>query len=88
MGLQYSLSSDIILTWKRRIQNCPHWLKRLIIVVLLLAVSILSKADIADELEKLSRLETEFDKIKDNLGLSERQVEYYDRGAIGYLLHN
>ena len=48
----------------------------------------LLKADIGDELEKLSRLETEFDKIKDNLGLSERQVGYYDRGAIVYLLHN
>jgi len=48
----------------------------------------LLKADIADELNKLARLEAEFDKIKDKLGLSEQQITYYDRGAIGYLLHN
>lgn len=46
------------------------------------------KADISDELNKLARLEVEFDKIKDKLEFAEEKITYYDRGAIGYLLHN
>ena len=36
----------------------------------------------------MARLEVEFDKNKDKLELLEQQITYYDRGAIGYLLHN
>jgi hypothetical protein len=48
----------------------------------------LLKADIKDELEKLKRLEKEFEGIKDKIELNAKDIGYYDRGAIGYLLHN
>ena len=48
----------------------------------------LLKADILDELNKISRIEQEFVRIKSLVDLSPEEVAYYDRGAIGYLLHN
>ena len=48
----------------------------------------LLKADIQDELERLQRLEKEFEGIKDKIELRAENISYYDRGAIGYLLHN
>jgi hypothetical protein len=45
------------------------------------------KADIRSEIEKLAALEAEFDRITDKLRLPESAVPFYDRGAIGYLLH-
>jgi hypothetical protein len=48
----------------------------------------LLKADILDEIEKVVRLENEFSKVKKRVDLTSQQMSYYDRGAIGYLLHN
>jgi len=48
----------------------------------------LLKADIRDELEKLYKLEKEFQGVLEKLGMDEHQVPAYDRGAIGYILHS
>ncbi len=48
----------------------------------------LLKADIRDELEKLSKLEKEFQAVYEMLGQDENQIPAYDRGAIGYMLHS
>jgi hypothetical protein len=48
----------------------------------------LLKADIQDELSKIARLEKEFANIKGKLDLEPEKLSFYDRGAIGYLLHN
>lgn len=48
----------------------------------------LLKADILDELEKIELITGEFKKVKMKIDLPPDQVPYYDRGAIGYLLHN
>ena len=48
----------------------------------------LLKADIRDELETLSRIEQDYESIKRFITLSSEEVGSYDRGAIGYLLHN
>jgi hypothetical protein len=48
----------------------------------------LLKADIQDELEKIAYLKKEFDKISGKIELKAEEIGYYDRGAIGYLLHN
>jgi hypothetical protein len=48
----------------------------------------LLKADILDELEKIQRLEREFSFVEDKLGKSDKEIRFYDRGAIGYYLHN
>jgi predicted nucleotidyltransferase len=48
----------------------------------------LLKADIRDELKKLSELEREFRNVQEMLGLDAHQVSAYDRGAIGYILHS
>ena len=48
----------------------------------------LLKADIADELKKIEYVVAEFEKIKKRIDLPPDQVPYYDRGAVGYLLHN
>ncbi|CAD7766640.1 MAG: hypothetical protein DNFNHJIP_00038 [Candidatus Argoarchaeum ethanivorans] len=47
----------------------------------------LLKADIFDEIEKIDRLESEFTKAIKTIGRAS-DISYYDRGAIGYLLHN
>ena len=47
----------------------------------------LLKADIRDELEKLSKLEKEFQAVYERLHQDENQIPAYDRGAIGYMLH-
>lgn len=46
----------------------------------------LLRADIAEELRKLSRLEEELERVE--ASLSSADLPNYDRGAIGYLLHN
>ncbi len=46
------------------------------------------KADVADELRKIERLETAFGEAEPKLALSPDEVGAYDRAAIGYLLHN
>lgn len=46
----------------------------------------LLKAEIADELGKLTLLAEEFVNVEDKLSLQE--LPNYDRGAMGYLLHN
>lgn len=48
----------------------------------------LLKSDVRDELEKLQKLEKEFQFIYEKLHLDENQVPAYDRGAIGYMLHS
>ncbi len=48
----------------------------------------LLKADVLNELESIKKLETEFFKIEKKLSLPAEKVPYYDRGAIGYLLHS
>lgn len=48
----------------------------------------LLRADIEEELARLARLEREFAAVRDRLDLDPDQVPSYDRGAIGYLLHN
>lgn len=48
----------------------------------------LLKADIADELSKIDHIVKEFLNNKDIIDLPPEQVSYYDRGAVGYLLHN
>ena len=48
----------------------------------------LLKADIADELEKINIVINEYKKIEPKIDLPPGEVSYYDRGAIGYLLHN
>ena len=48
----------------------------------------LLKADIADELRKIERLEQAFARVEPSLGLAAEKVDGYDRGAIGYYLHN
>ena len=48
----------------------------------------LLKADVLDELDKLDRIEKEFIKVQDKWLLPPGQVSYYDRGAIGYMIHN
>lgn len=48
----------------------------------------LLKADIQDELAKIERLVQDFGAIAPKLDLPAAQVSRYDRGAIGYYLHN
>lgn len=48
----------------------------------------LLKADIMDELEKLAVIEREFLKIEEKISLDSEDMSFYDRGAIGYILHN
>ncbi|MCK4485558.1 MAG: hypothetical protein KAU38_02215 [Desulfobacterales bacterium] len=48
----------------------------------------LLKADIRDELEKIQRLEDEFANVEEKIKLTPEEISYYDRGAIGYLMHN
>ena len=47
----------------------------------------LLKADIVDELDKISHVVKEFNHVKAKIDLPSQQVPNYDRGAIGYLLH-
>lgn len=47
----------------------------------------LLKADIVDELDKVSHVVNEFNRVKEKIDLPSDQVPNYDRGAIGYLLH-
>ncbi|MFY9975004.1 MAG: hypothetical protein WAK53_12150 [Chromatiaceae bacterium] len=48
----------------------------------------LLKADIGEELRKIERLERAFARVEPSLGLAAEEVDGYDRGAIGYYLHN
>ena len=48
----------------------------------------LLKADIADELAKIDLVAKEFRRVEDKLDLPPERVPNYDRGAVGYLLHN
>lgn len=48
----------------------------------------LLKADIADELAKIDLVAQEFRRVEDKLDLPPDRVPNYDRGAVGYLLHN
>ncbi|WP_295582849.1 antitoxin [uncultured Lamprocystis sp.] len=45
-------------------------------------------ADVRDELAKIARLECLFASAEPHLALPAEAVSDYDRGAIGYLLHN
>lgn len=45
-------------------------------------------ADITDELNKIALIESEFKKREHMIGLRPEKVSFYDRGAIGYMLHN
>lgn len=47
----------------------------------------LLKADIADEMDRISHVVSEFDRVKEKIDLPSDQVPNYDRGAVGYLLH-
>ena len=47
----------------------------------------LLRADIVDELDRISRVVQEFNAVKDKIDSPPDQVSNYDRGAIGYLLH-
>lgn len=48
----------------------------------------LLRADVRDELAKIARLELLFASAEPHLDLPAEAVSDYDRGAIGYLLHN
>jgi len=48
----------------------------------------LLKADIADEFAKIDTVAKEFRNVEDKLELPPDRVPNYDRGAVGYLLHN
>lgn len=48
----------------------------------------LLKADIQEELNKLQRLESEFIALEPMLDRAVEEMPAYDRGAIGYYLHN
>lgn len=48
----------------------------------------LLKADVQDELMKIQQLVGDFQSVRDKLALSEDDVAYYDRAAIGYYLHS
>lgn len=48
----------------------------------------LLKADITDELNKIALIEKEFKKKMNMIQLPPEKVPFYDRGAIGYMLHN
>jgi len=48
----------------------------------------LLKADILDEIEKIDFLDLEFSKAIEAVRSTSQPVSFYDRGAIGYLLHN
>ena len=48
----------------------------------------LLRADIADELHKIGSLVTAFKEIESQVELPPEKVPPYDRGAIGYILHN
>jgi len=48
----------------------------------------LLKADLQDELNKIERLEREFGNVKNKINKTSEEITNYDRGAIGYILHN
>jgi hypothetical protein len=48
----------------------------------------LLKADILGEIDKIENLESAFIEITPKLAMDADLVPPYDRGAIGYLLHN
>jgi len=48
----------------------------------------LLKADVLDELDKINRIVQEFKNTAEKIDLPADEVSNYDRGAIGYLLHN
>jgi hypothetical protein len=48
----------------------------------------LLKADVADQLQKVSRLEEEFGKVERLLSAPVDAVDFYDRAAVGYYLHS
>ena len=48
----------------------------------------LLRADVEDELARIAQLEQVFASVRAKLTLPPEQVPAYDRGAIGYLLHN
>lgn len=48
----------------------------------------LLRADVEDELKKIARLEEEFAKADEKLNATADSVSFYDRSAIGYILHN
>jgi len=48
----------------------------------------LLRADVEDELARIAQLEQIFRSVRAKLSLEPEQVQAYDRGAIGYLLHN
>ena len=48
----------------------------------------LLKADVQDELAKIGKLADDFRSIENKIGLSEGEIPYYDRAAIGYYLHS
>jgi hypothetical protein len=45
-------------------------------------------ADFEDELARLEELARVFATVREKLDLEPVEVSVYDRGAIGYLLHN
>jgi hypothetical protein len=48
----------------------------------------LLRADILKEMENIKILESEYSKIKKMLRMPAEKVAYYDRGAVGYILHS
>lgn len=48
----------------------------------------LLRADVRDELAKIARLAREFAAVEPFLTRPAEEMSHYDRGAIGYLLHN
>lgn len=48
----------------------------------------LLKADVEDELAKISRLDREFEKLERVLDKSEEEITFQEKSALGYLLHS
>ncbi|MCF7985249.1 MAG: antitoxin [Thiohalocapsa sp.] len=48
----------------------------------------LLRADVLDELQAIERVSETLRAVTDKLALPAEEISAYDRGAIGYLLHN
>ena len=48
----------------------------------------LLKADIRDEMKKITRVYNEFINLNGELDLKNEEINNYDKAAMGYLLHN
>ncbi len=48
----------------------------------------LLKADLSDELKKIDKMTAEFAEHSDKLSLKAEEISNYDKGAVGFYIHN